>query len=64
MRQNGSDQPPSLEDLDSEEVRIFRKSIPAEAVTRDFLEELLQEHQASRAPGANPPGSKARQPSA
>ncbi|HUR89452.1 MAG TPA: hypothetical protein VMZ74_10230 [Ramlibacter sp.] len=45
----------SLQCVDSEEVRIFRQSLPAEEVTRDFLQELLQEHQAnanllSRAP--------------
>jgi hypothetical protein len=32
--------------LDSEEIRILRQSLPAEAVTRDFLQELLEEHRA------------------
>ena len=38
--------------LDSEEARIFRQSLPAEAVTRDFLQELLEEHRANRKPGS------------
>ncbi len=34
--------------VDPEEARIFRQSIPDQEVTRDFLQELLQEHRSSR----------------
>lgn len=33
--------------LDPEEARIFQQSLPAEEVTRDFLQELLEEHRAN-----------------
>ena len=36
------------ERMDEEEARIFRQSLPAEPITRDFLEELLQEYQANQ----------------
>ena len=35
------------EGLDPEEARIYRQSIPAQEVTRDFLEDLLNEHRAN-----------------
>ncbi|MEJ6022509.1 hypothetical protein [Ramlibacter sp. PS4R-6] len=34
----------SLAGLDREELKIFRQSLPSEAITRDFLQELLEEH--------------------
>ena len=37
--------------MDSEEARIYRQSIPAEEITKDFLQELLEEHRANRKPG-------------
>ena len=37
-----------LDMVDSEERKIFRQSLPAEAVTRDFLQSLLEEHQSHR----------------
>ncbi|MES2784872.1 MAG: hypothetical protein V4684_05370 [Pseudomonadota bacterium] len=39
--------------LDAEEARIFQQSIPAEEVTRDFLQELLEEHRANVSKGAS-----------
>ena len=37
--------------MDSEEARIYRQSIPAEEITKDFLQELLEEHHANKKPG-------------
>ena len=34
--------------MDSEEARIYRQSIPAEEITKDFLQELLEEHHANQ----------------
>ena len=34
--------------VDSEEAKIFRQSLPAEEVTRDFLQELLEEHRVNQ----------------
>jgi len=34
--------------VDPEEARIFRQSIPDQEVTRDFLQDLLEEHRSSR----------------
>lgn len=41
----------SLPVVDAEEARIFRQSLPADGVTRDFLEDLLQEYRATRTSG-------------
>lgn len=38
-----------LEGVDREEAKIYLQSIPAEEVTRDFLQALLQEHEANKA---------------
>ncbi|MBG9390554.1 hypothetical protein [Caenimonas aquaedulcis] len=49
----GGGRSPTYAPLDSvtrEEARIFRQSIPAQPITRDFLQELLDEHYATRKP--------------
>jgi hypothetical protein len=43
----------SCSGMDSEEIKIFRQSIPAEEISRDFLQELLDEHRATRKPGSS-----------
>ena len=44
----GGGDPGSSRVMDSEEARIYRQSIPAEEITKDFLQELLEEHQANK----------------
>ena len=39
-----------LEGMDAEEARIYQQSIPKEEVTRDFLQELLDEHRGNKRP--------------
>jgi hypothetical protein len=44
----GGGDPNSSRIMDSEEARIYRQSIPAEEITKDFLQELLEEHHANQ----------------
>jgi hypothetical protein len=45
---SGSGDAGSSRVMDSEEARIYRQSIPAEEITTDFLQELLEEHRANQ----------------